>query len=65
MFIQGILNKIIRPIVFRKFSNKIYPVVDDFDSDYVVEISKVIWEPTKYSKAIGYNRFGKYIFNKI
>jgi hypothetical protein len=51
--------------VFRKFSNKIYPVVDDFDSDYVVKISKVIWEPTKYSKAIGYNRFGKYTFNKI
>jgi hypothetical protein len=64
MFVQGISNKIIRSIIYRKVSNKIYPVIDDFDFDYVVEISKVVWEPTKYSKAIGYNRFGKYTFNR-
>jgi hypothetical protein len=50
--------------VSRKIADKIYPVVDKSDPGYVVELTKVVWVPTKYPKAIGYDRYGKYTFNK-
>ncbi len=64
MVISGIANKVVQTVVSRKIADKIYPVVDKSDPGYVVEITKVVWVPTKYPKAIGYDRYGRYTFNK-
>jgi len=64
MIVQGIANKVVQTVVFRKIANKIYPVIDKSDPGYVVEITKVVWIPTKYPKAIGYDRYGRYTFDK-
>jgi hypothetical protein len=64
MVISGIANKVVQTVVSRKIADKIYPVVDKSDPGYVVEITKVVWVPTKYPKAIGYDRYGRYTFDK-
>ena len=63
MIIQGIATKVIQTVVSRKIADKMYSQ-DESGPGYVVQITKTVWVPTKYTKAIGYDRYGRYTFDK-
>ena len=63
MIVQGIANRVVQTVVSRKIADKIYSQ-NESEPGYVVQITKTVWVPTKYPKAIGYDRYGRYTFDK-
>ena len=60
----GIADKVIQNVISRKITNKIKTKTVDDEVGYVVQITKTVWVPTKYTKVYGYDRNGKYVFKK-
>ena len=63
MIIQGIANKVVQTVVSRKIADKMYSQYAS-GPGYVVQITKSVWVPTKFPKAIGYDRYCRYTFDK-